>query len=296
MIDLHVHTNCSDGTDDVLDILKKAEHRKIEVLSITDHETCEAYNKLKNTDIKKYFSGKIIPGVELKTKLDGIGIELLGYFVDTDIINKEVEELYKPLKQSKANESIEVYNICKKIGVDIPENTLQTYDSSKFTYVTSHIHNQIKKNPENKKFFLYDESWDDSMAFYRKEIANPLSKFYIDGTKYMPTIQQVINLIKKAGGLVFVPHIYVYGEHSQKIFEYINKNYKVDGYECYYSKFTNENSDFLMKYCKEYNLLMSGGTDYHGKTKPNIEIGIGKGNLCIPRELINQWCSFGDVY
>ena len=289
MIDLHVHTNYSDGTDDVIDVLKKAEQQKIQVLSITDHETCEAYNKLKQVDIKKYFTGKLVPGVELKTKVDGIGIELLGYFVDTDIINVEVKKMYEPLKQGKDNEPIELCQICKKIGIELPEDILKTYDNLKFTYATSHIHNEIIKNKNNRKFFLYEESWNDSMAFYRKEIANPASKFYIDSTKYMPTIQEVINLIRKAGGLVFVPHIYVYGEHSQKIFEYINQNYKIDGYECYYSKFTNENSEFLIDYCKKHNLLMSGGTDYHGKTKPNIQIGVGKGNLCIPKQLISQW-------
>lgn len=286
MIDLHVHTNCSDGTDDVIDVLKKAEQQKIEVLSITDHETCEAYNKLKEIDINKYFSGKLIPGVELKTKLDGVGIELLGYFVDTDIINEQVKKMYEPLKQGKNKEPIELCDICKKIGIQLPEDILKTYDSSRFTYITSHIHNEIIKNPDNRKFFLYDESWKDPMAFYRKEIANPSSKFYIDSKKYMPTIQQVIDLIRNAGGMVFVPHIYVYGEHSIKIFEHINQNYKIDGYECYYSKFTDENSKFLVNYCKQHNLLMSGGTDYHGKTKPNIQIGVGKGNLCITKQLI----------
>ena len=61
MIDLHIHTNNSDGTDSVEELLKKAEELKLEYISITDHDTCESFNELKKLDINKIFSGKIIP-------------------------------------------------------------------------------------------------------------------------------------------------------------------------------------------------------------------------------------------
>lgn len=61
MIDLHVHTNNSDGTDTVEELLKKAEELKLKYISITDHDTCAGYNELKKLDVSKIFSGKIIP-------------------------------------------------------------------------------------------------------------------------------------------------------------------------------------------------------------------------------------------
>lgn len=61
MIDLHIHTNNSDGTDTVEELLKKAENLKLEYIAITDHDTCSGYNELKKLDISKLFSGKIIP-------------------------------------------------------------------------------------------------------------------------------------------------------------------------------------------------------------------------------------------
>ena len=66
MIDLHIHSNNSDGSDSVLEILKKCEELKLNYISFTDHETCAAYNELKNINIKKYYSGTIIPGIEIK--------------------------------------------------------------------------------------------------------------------------------------------------------------------------------------------------------------------------------------
>jgi hypothetical protein len=61
MIDLHIHTNNSDGTDSVKQLLEKAELLKLEYISITDHDTCNSYKELENLDTKKFFSGKIIP-------------------------------------------------------------------------------------------------------------------------------------------------------------------------------------------------------------------------------------------
>ena len=63
MIDLHIHTNNSDGTDTVEELLQKAQELKLEYISITDHDTCMAYKKLKKIDITKIFSGKIIPRI-----------------------------------------------------------------------------------------------------------------------------------------------------------------------------------------------------------------------------------------
>ena len=68
MIDLHIHTNNSDGSDSVIDVLRKAEKLGLKTISITDHDTCTAYEELDNIDVKKYYSGDIIKGVEFTTK------------------------------------------------------------------------------------------------------------------------------------------------------------------------------------------------------------------------------------
>lgn len=292
MIDLHVHTNCSDGSDEWKEVLNLAERKGVKYLSITDHNTCEAYEKMKKEDISKYYSGTLINGIELNTKALGIGIELLGYGINTDIMNNEVKVLYKDFEKQTKNkrEAKILYDICQKLGMNLDEKILEEYKTLEYTYASSYIHKKIKENSENRRFFTCDESWDNDMVFYRKEMSNPKSKFFIDSTKFLPTIQETIDLIKKAGGLVFVPHIYVYGENSMPIFEHITKNYKVDGFECYYSKFNDEQTRFLLEYCKKNKLYISGGSDYHGRVKPNIELGTGIDNkLKIEEKDIKLW-------
>lgn len=66
MIDLHMHTNNSDGTDTTEELIKKAENLKLKYISITDHDNCHAHEEIKEQHLDRLFSGKIITGIEIK--------------------------------------------------------------------------------------------------------------------------------------------------------------------------------------------------------------------------------------
>lgn len=82
MIDLHMHTTYSDGTESCTTVLKKCQEKNLNYISITDHNTALAYKELETLDVKSLFSGKIVPGIELNTKALNIPIEILGYGID----------------------------------------------------------------------------------------------------------------------------------------------------------------------------------------------------------------------
>ena len=82
MIDLHIHTTYSDGSESCTSILKKCQEKKLYYISITDHNTALAYEELEKININDFYSGKIIPGIELNTKVLNIPIEILGYGID----------------------------------------------------------------------------------------------------------------------------------------------------------------------------------------------------------------------
>ena len=79
MIDLHIHTTYSDGKCSIIEILKQAEELKLNTISITDHETCEAYKELEQLNIQDYYTGNIITGIELKAQYTDKIIDVLGY-------------------------------------------------------------------------------------------------------------------------------------------------------------------------------------------------------------------------
>lgn len=93
------------------------------------------------------------------------------------------------------------------------------------------------------------------------------------------------------GGLVFLPHIYEYKDNSEAVLNYILENYKIDGIECYYTTFSKEQHESILKVCNKNSLYVSGGSDFHGKSKPDVNVGIGYGNLQIPTNILDNWIS-----
>ena len=86
MIDLHIHTTFSDGSDEPEVILRKAEQLGLRYISITDHDSLGAYENLNDNSISRYFSGNIIPGCEFSVVHNKMPIEVLGYGIDFDVI------------------------------------------------------------------------------------------------------------------------------------------------------------------------------------------------------------------
>ena len=95
------------------------------------------------------------------------------------------------------------------------------------------------------------------------------SPFHVDESDFHPSAERIYNLIKQAGGKVFIPHIFVYGDDSIAILEKLMQEFQIDGIECYYPLFTQEQTEYLLNFCKKHGLLVSAGSDYHGGSRPN---------------------------
>lgn len=293
MIDLHTHTICSDGTDEPIELLKNAEKKGIEILSITDHNTAKAYEMLENINVSDYFSGKIIPGIELNTKVLGIPIEILGYGIDYRKMNKLLPEKYISAEERNKIEAKILVEKCTAMGLRIDEESLENYDATYFA--SKFIQKEIMKYEENLCFFP-EEDLKDLKIFYRKYMSNPNCLLYIEPGDFIPDFDTAANLIRECGGLVFVPHIFEYRENSYKVLEYILENYEFDGIECFYTTFSNEQTQELIELCKNQQKYMSGGSDYHGKAKINVYLGVGNGNLCVDKEIIENWIEIVKIY
>lgn len=286
MIDLHVHTKYSDGTDSVIELLQKAQEKQLSILSITDHNTALAYEELEKIDINKFYNGKIIPGIELNTKVLNIPIEILGYGIDYKKINELVTKVYIPAEERNKIEVERLYKKCVSANIKIDENCINRYEPTMFA--SKFFHSEIVKNEENKKI-ISEDAWNDTKVFYRKYMSNPEGPLYVEMDDLVPDFNIARKLVKEAGGLVFIPHIFEYRENSEKILNYILENYEFDGIECIYTTFTEEQKHFLINLCHDKKLFKSGGSDYHGKNKRDVELGYGNGNLKIEEEIIKDW-------
>ena len=129
------------------------------------------------------------------------------------------------------------------------------------------------------------------IIFYRKGLSNPNSSYFMNHIEFRPSSKEVVDIIHQAGGKAFLAHPFEYKfENTIEFIDNLRKETKLDGIECFHPSSVDDNKkDILVEYARKNNLYISGGSDYHGKPKPDIEIGIGKGNLNISKDLIEEW-------
>jgi len=196
MIDLHMHTKYSDGTDDVIELLKKAEEKKLNYISITDHNVVDAYEALEKINISDDYSGKIIVGVELNTKVLNVPIEILGYNFDYKLLKEKLQNIYISAEERNKIEFSRLVEKCKNAGIEISDDDISKYDGKSFT--SKYIHQIITKDINNKKFFDED-AFNNSIVFYRKYMSDPTSPFYVEMDDIVPDFKTASNLIKEYG-------------------------------------------------------------------------------------------------
>lgn len=148
MVDLHMHTIYSDGDKTVAEILKMCEEKKLEYISITDHNTCKQYNdKAMQENI---YSGKIIKGTEQNAVFQNRNIEILGYHVNADIINQWCEKYYSEnkLREQQIICYRRLLNICDKHGLIYDESKIRKPNKAS-EYVEPLIYKELLNHEEN---------------------------------------------------------------------------------------------------------------------------------------------------
>jgi len=268
MIDLHTHTNYSDGRQTVAELLQKAENQKLEYLSITDHNTVDAYAELNNPNIRNLFGGKIVNGIEVEFSYGDTYNEFLGYGVDVDIISQTE---WFTTKHRQKNELLYVMNLLavyRKLGFDLPddcefEKAVEQFGSGRPLLLMT-LENE--KNLEHAKQKLGIENAVEFRKWRQKEVLRPNGAYEIERPK-SPDMHLASKLIRDAGGLVFMAHIFRVGEKSMKMLEYAIENKLIDGIEVYYQDKSTPHSpqqiELLLQICEKHGLFASGGSDAH---------------------------------
>ena len=293
MVDMHIHTIYSDGDKTIEEVLKKCEEKKLEYISITDHNTCKGYNDefLKNNTI---FSGKIVMGAEMNATLDNRKrIEFLAYNIKNPKIIEEWSNKfysYDVLEKRFNRDKNKIIDICNKNNLVYDLNAIKK-DIPVTDFFVVYMYYELIKHEENMKYM--SESMNSFNDFRRGGLSNPDSIFYMgEDNSPQPMFRDVADIIHKAGGLVFLAHPFEYKfEDTIGFIEYLRKEVKLDGIECFHPSAEIDNRiELLLDYVRKNNLFISGGSDFHGDKKPNNDIGVGSGSLKISKEYIEEWC------
>ena len=283
---MHIHTNYSDGELSVSELLKLANKKNLKKLSITDHDCVDAYFEIKNTHLD--FDGEILIGCEFSCVVDNLPIEILGYGFDFKKI-KSFLDIYG-LPQSKLDEihCSNFIKICKKFDVDIDFNYEKSYQVCKNFMKHKLLYQDLIKNDViyNNLKQIDARFIETSSNLIRFGINNPDCELYQNSAKQFSDAKKIIDIIHNNGGLCFVAHPYQYGENMFAILEKLKDS--IDGIEVYhFTSDTKQKQQPLIDFCKQNNLLMCGGSDYHYIV--DVEHKKDKLNeLKVPKELFEK--------
>lgn len=287
LIDLHIHTNLSDGELSPKEIIDKAIKNNVSVLSITDHDTIDAYTE----ELYEYAKSKninLINGVEISTKNEKAGIHVLGY--NFDIKNKALKEKLHLLKNARHIYLKDVSEKLIELGYKVNVEALDKID----VVTKAHIALDIVSNLENEEILLKEFGYIPSKGEFIETIMNEGCPAYIG--KVVITPKEAADLIRQAGGKVVLAHPvayqYIDGFTDKEILRLL-ENIDADGIEANYIFITQEKekiNDSLKwnEVAKNKDLFSTIGSDFHKEDGYHPTIGLLNENINLSKEEIEK--------
>lgn len=277
-IDLHVHSNFSDGALSPKDIINEAYKNNVNTIAIADHDTIDAYSD-ELYEYAKEKNIKIINAVEISTKINKCGIHVLGY--NFDVKNQLLKEKLSKLRNARHDY---LYNVAKKLNELNLHVNVDELD--KIEAVTkAHIALDVINNNKNKDVLLKTFHHIPSKGEFIETIMNENCPAYVKKETISP--EEASLLIKNAGGKVILAHpvAYKYEDNlSDNEIENLIENMKADGIEANYIYIDKNNQKInecnkWNEFAKERNLITTIGSDFHTKDNVHPEIGLINENL-----------------
>lgn len=264
-IDLHVHSDASDGTLSPTEVVIHAKENGLSAIALTDHDTIVGLDEA--IQAGHLYQVEVIPGIELSADFHRDNLHILGYFIDYQ--NKAFLEELMPIQNARKIRNSKMLNQLHELGLNI------TLDTSSPIITRAHFARS-----------LYEQGYVTSLDEAFKKYLTPGKPGYVK--RETPTPKECIDLIHKGGGLAFLAHPTLYKLKTPEIPKLIKQLAKdgLDGVEVIHSVHNGQDELYLRTLAQKNGLLISGGSDFHGSNKPNLEIGIGYGNLKIPYSIL----------
>lgn len=272
-IDLHIHTSMSDGTLSPNEVIDMAVRNNVDVISITDHDNCDAYSE-EFFYYAKLNNVKVITGVEISTSFNGIGVHILGY--NLDINNKILKERLFSLRNIRHKYLVDVSIRLRELGYVLNFDVLDKVDA----VTKAHIALDIINNPKNRKILLNEFGHIPNKGEFIETIMNKGCPAYVKKDTISPI--DAASLIRNVGGKVVLAHPVAYCNESKLSYDDILsliKEMRSDGIEANYIYINRNNikindSQKWNKVAEEYDLIATIGSDFHSDDGIHPDIGL----------------------
>ena len=272
LIDLHVHSNASDGSLTPREVADEAIRMGLSSIALTDHDTIDGVPEI--LDYTKDKELEVVPGIELSCYYNNREIHILGFYVD--YTNPGLQKELQYLKDARESRNKKMIELMQKDGIDITmEKLLHGNPDSVITrahFARVLVEDGICKNKD--------------IAF--KKYIGIGCKYYLP--KPQVTCETAMRILTTYSKAAFLAHPLLYHMGYSQIEELLIylKTLGLKGIEAYHSSNNCYESDKLRSMALKLDLEISGGSDFHGIIKPNIQIGKGRGGMRIPERLLDK--------
>lgn len=271
-IDLHVHSTASDGSCSPSELVNLACEKGLYAFALTDHDTVagipSALTAARSNPVR------VIPGIELSSSIEGTQIHILGYHIDYN--NMRFLEALKVISQFRDERNIKICSQLRSYDVDID------YEEFRNTVGCRMI------TREHFAAFLVASGFASDMKDAFSRYLAPGKPCYVPMRRL--STHDAVRLITAAGGVAVVAHPVQYrlsDDQYRELFTLL-RSYGVRGIEAIYSTNTMQQEQKFRRMAQELGMFITGGSDFHGLLKPDIDLGTGRGNLMIPQTILRN--------
>lgn len=276
-IDLHVHSNVSDGTDKPSELVAYAYQKGLMAFALTDHDTvdgvAEAIAASKKLATNEHHL-EVIPGVEISAGYHGRDIHILGLCLDNT--DPHLVNTLHDVAMERGRRNEKMLKNLQDAGLSITMEDLKEGNEDAIITRAHFAKALLKKG--------YISSIKDAFTKY----LDSNGPYYVPREYLSP--KTAIELIRHAGGIAVLAHPLLYKMSPAELRALLSelKEYGLQGIEAVYSCNVGLDESFVRSLAREFDLVCTGGSDYHGSVKPDIDLGSGRGNLKIHSGILDD--------
>jgi predicted metal-dependent phosphoesterase TrpH len=279
MIDLHVHSTFSDGTDSPEALAYLAKDANLSAFALTDHDCLDGI-ELARSEAKK-LGIEFVAGVEVSCQhpvYNNKSCHVLIYFVEQG--SEPIGQVLQNLREDRKQRNQKMLERLNRLGVDLSMQEVAKFaggqELARPHFAKAMVEKKIVKNV-NEAFEKYLS--DNAPAYVKKAHI---------------TLKEIAKIAKDSKGLAVLAHPLRLNLKTNELVNLFKelKDYGFVGAECYYGDYSLEDRNLLLEITKRARLIPTGGSDYHGNNKEGLRLGIGRGDLCVPDEVLDALKAF----
>lgn len=271
-VDLHLHSTKSDGTSTPEEVVGAAVSAGLSAIALTDHDNLDGITAARAAAGSAGLG--FIPGTELSVGWEGGAMHMLVYFLEPE--PGPLQDRLSAVREGRTSRNHEIVAALQELGVDI------SYDE-----VSAEAQGSGIGRPHIAAVLVAKGVVDDIQEAFDRLLAT-------GRPAYRPRLRleamEAIGLARASGAVPVIAHPHTLGipEGGYRVaFEELIKA-GLGGIEAYYGEYSQELRSHLAQLCNDLGIVATGGSDYHGRYKPNLSVGTGRGDLRVPDETVDR--------